>query len=39
MNDPEDRVVASSPPPVDDPNALLECLAEGMARGKRHKYE
>jgi hypothetical protein len=35
----EDQVVAASPPPVDHANALLECLAEGMAGGKRYKYE
>ena len=35
----EDQVIAASPPPVDHTNVLLECLAEGMARGKRHKYE
>jgi hypothetical protein len=37
----KDQVVAASPPPVDrdHTNTLLECLAEGMACGKRYKYE
>jgi hypothetical protein len=35
----EGQVVASSPPPADHANVLLECLAEGMAGGKHYKYK
>jgi hypothetical protein len=35
----EGQVVAP-PPPIDPADALLlECLAEGMAGGKHHKYK
>jgi hypothetical protein len=30
---------SSTPEPLDHANALLECLKEGRAGGKRYKYE